>query len=211
MRILVTRPRAQAEPLASRLRALGHEVEVCPLVEVEPLGGDPVDLAPYDWVIVTSANGARELARRRLGAPARLAAVGPGTAQALADAGLRADLVPAVSTQEGLLAELPQPAGRVLIAAGEGARRMLADALGADFVALYRTVPVDVASLPEADIAVVASGSAALALARLRRDLPVVSIGPQTSAAARSHGLHVVAEASTHDLDGLVAAIAAAQ
>jgi uroporphyrinogen-III synthase len=211
VRVLVTRPRAQAAPLAARLRALGHDVELCPLVEVEPLGDTPVDLAPFDWVVVTSANGARELARRRVGEPARLAAVGPATAEALAAAGLRVDLVPAVSTQEGLLAELPHPAGRVLVAAAEGARRVLADGLGAEFIALYRTVTLAVDHAPDADVAVVASGSAASALAAIRRDIPVVSIGPQTSAVARSAGLQVLAEAATHDLEGLVAAVSAAQ
>src|SRR5436305_12309337 len=132
MRIVVTRADAQADPLAAQLEALGHEGVRCPLIRIESLGDDPIDPSPYDWVVVTSPNGARELARRLSSTPRRLAAIGPGTADALRERGLRVDLVPAVHTQEGLLAELP--AGTVLLAAAEGARRLLAEERGADFV-----------------------------------------------------------------------------
>jgi uroporphyrinogen III methyltransferase/synthase len=207
VRVIVTRPAGQAEPLASRLRRLGHTVELCPLIRIEPLGETSVEVSGYDWVIVTSANGAAELARRMSGRPRRVAAIGAGTAAALAERGLPVDLVPAVSTQEGLLAELPRPAGRVLFAAAEGARRLLAETLGADVVPLYRTVPVHPKAPPVGDVVVVASASAARALASLGLGLPVVSIGPQTTAAARATGLSIVAEAETHDVDGLVDAV----
>jgi len=210
VRVIVTRPRAQAEPLAERLRALGHEVVLCPLLEVEPLGEAPVEVEGYDWVVVTSANGADELAHRFAGRMPRLAAVGPGTAEALRRHGLEPDLVPGVSTQEGLLEELPRPAGRVLVAAAEGARRLLADELGADFVALYRTREIRPAEPPQGDLVVLASGSAARAFAALGLDVPAVSIGPQTTIVAEAAGLRVVAEAATHDLDGLVAAVRSA-
>ena len=100
------------EELIRGLVALRHEVVHCPLLEVEPLGDELVDVSGYDWVIVTSVNGARELRRRMTGTPARVAAIGRATAEAFGGA----DLVPAVSTQEGLLAELPSPAGQVLFA-----------------------------------------------------------------------------------------------
>jgi len=211
MRVIVTRPRTQAEPLAERLRELGHEVVVCPLIEIEPLGDGPVEVESYDWVVVTSANGAGELARRREGTMPKLAAVGPGTAEALRGHGLEPELVSAVSTQEGLLEELPRPAGRVLVAAAEGARTLLADELGADVVPLYRTRLLRPAELPQGDLVVLASGSAARAFAALELDIPVVSIGPQTTIAAEAAGLEVVAEAETHDLDGLVAAVRSAR
>ena len=131
MKVVVTRPRGQEHELVARLESLGHEVVHCPLVEVEPLGDEPIDASGYDWLVVTSVNGARELRRRLTGRPARVAAIGAATAAALGGA----DLVPAVSTQEGLLAELPRPAGRVLFAGAEGARRLLVDELGADFLA----------------------------------------------------------------------------
>ena len=99
----MTRPEGQEEELIRGLVALRHDVVHCPLLEVEPLGDEPVDVTGYDWVIVTSVNGARELRRRMTGTPARVAAIGRATADAFGGA----DLVPAVSTQEGLLAELP--------------------------------------------------------------------------------------------------------
>jgi len=206
MKVIVTRPRGSEQELAARLEALGHEVVCCPLIEIEPLGDDVVDVSPYDWVVLTSINGARELRRRMSGEPARVAAIGSATAGAFG----RADLVPRVSTQEGLLAELPRPAGRVLFAGAEGARRLLVDALDADFVVLYRTRQVLPDVPPEGDLGVVASPSAARALGIVRPALPVVTIGPETTAAAWAAGLKVLAEAPSHDLDGLVAAVAAA-
>ena len=203
MRVIVTRPAGQDEELARRLSGLGHEVVRCPLLAIEPLGDGPVDVSGYDWVVVTSVNGSHELRRRMRGRPARLAAIGAATAEALGGA----DLVPRVSTQEGLLAELPRPAGRVLFAGAEGARRLLVDELRADFVPLYRTRELTVERAPDGDVVVLASPSAARAWGRLRAETRAVTIGPQTSAAARDAGTEVVAEARTHDLDGLVGAV----
>jgi uroporphyrinogen III methyltransferase / synthase len=175
------------------------------LIRIEPLGDEPIDPAAYDWVVVTSRNGARELARRLVGAPRHLAAIGPGTAEALRERGLQAELVPRVSTQEGLLAELPE--GRVLVAAAEGARRLLVEERDADFLPLYRTVELSPPP-PEGDVAIVASASAARALAATGARLPVVAIGPQTEAEAHARGLEVAAVAAVHDLDGLLDAVA---
>jgi uroporphyrinogen-III synthase len=202
VKIAVTRAREDAGELATRLEALGHEVVVCPLIEIELIGPEEVDVSGYDWVVVTSRNGARELARRMRGEPRRIAAIGEGTAEALPRP---PDLIPAGSTQEGLLAELPRPAGRVLFAGAEGARRLLVDELAADFVALYRTTELAPADFPDADLVVLASPSAARAYAALSRSIAAVSIGPQTTEAAV--GVEVAAEAKTHDFDGLVAAV----
>lgn len=202
-RVVVTRPSGQEGELTARLRALGCEVVHVPLIAIEPIGDEPIDVTPYDWVVVTSPNGARELARRMRGRPRQVAAIGEATADALGGA----DLVPRVSTQEGLLEELPHPAGRVLFAAAEGARRLLPDALGADTVVLYRTVPLRPSRL-EGDLVVLASGSAARALAALPDPPPAVSIGPETTRVALAVGLVVLGEAETHDVDGLVAAVA---
>ena len=206
-RVVVTRPRAQAGPLIGRLEALGVAVVSCPLIEVEPLSDDPVDAAGFDWVIVTSPNGADELARRGRNLP-RVAAVGPGTAEALRELGIEPSFVPRESTQDGLLREFPRPAGRVLFAAAEGARRGPVDELGAEFVALYRTRELRPAP-PAGDVVVLASGSAARAYVAIGGTLPAVTIGPETSRAARAAGLTVEAEAASNDLDGLVAAVAA--
>jgi uroporphyrinogen-III synthase len=116
-------------------------------------------------------------------------------------------LVASVATQEGLAAALPRPVRRVLFAGAEGARDVLVRELGADFLPLYRTVAETPESFPEVDLVVLASGSAARSLAAVQRDVRCVSIGPSTSAAARAAGLEVVAEAETHDLDGLVRAV----
>jgi uroporphyrinogen-III synthase len=83
----------------------------------------------------------------------------------------------------------------------------LADELGADFVPLYRTRALEPPAPPAGDVVVLASASAARAFGHLQVDLPAVSIGPETSRAAREAGIRVVAEADPHTLDGLVAAV----
>jgi uroporphyrinogen-III synthase len=206
VKVIVTRARAQAGPLIARLQAEGHQVVECPLIEIEPTD-EPVEVAGYDWVIVTSPNGASELASRATGTLPRVAAVGPGTAEMLRELGIEPAFVPSVSSQDGLLAEFPRPAGRVLFAAADGSRRGPVDELGADFVPLYTTQLVRPDEPPEGDVVLLASGSAAIAFAALGADIPVVSIGPQTSRVAKDAGLQVVAEAETHDLDGLVEAV----
>lgn len=205
MKVLVTRPRAQAGVLAERLRALSVEVVVCPLIEIERLSDEPVDAAGYDWVIVTSPNGAAELARRGRNLP-RLAAVGPATAEALRACGLEPAFVPTAASQDDLLAELPRPAGRVLFAAAEGARRGPVEKLAADFVPLYRTRLLR-PLLPAADLVLLASGSAARAYAAAGGDVPAVTIGAETTRVAEAAGIEVVREALTHDVDGLVTAV----
>lgn len=205
MKILLTRPEGRNEELADRLRAHGHDVVCAPLIAVEPLGDDPVELGDYDWLVVTSVTGAKELRRRARGRAKQTAAIGRATADALGGA----DLVPRISTQEGLLAELPKAPGRVLFAGAETARRLLVDELDADFLPLYRTRELR-SVLPEAELVVLASPSAARAFASADGDAPAVSIGPETTAAAKSRGIRVVQEAVTHDLDGIVGAVEAA-
>jgi uroporphyrinogen-III synthase len=128
----------------------------------------------------------------------------------LREHGLEPALVPQVATQEGLVAELPQPPGRVLFAGAADARPYLAEALDADTVVLYLTRELRPSEPPEGDLVVLASASAARAFAALGLDLPAVSIGPETTREARAQGIDVVAEAGHHDLDGLVEATAGA-
>jgi uroporphyrinogen III methyltransferase / synthase len=182
-------------------------VVVSPLLELEPIETGPIDLRPYDWLILTSITGAKELRGRADGEPKHVAAVGKATAEAW---GGKIDLVPAVSTQEGLLAELPRPAGSVLFAGAEDARRLLVDELDADFVPLYRTRAVRPEQPLDGDLVVLASTSAARAYAALGLAIPAVSIGPETTAAAEAGGVRVAGEARTHDLEGLVEAVLAA-
>ena len=201
--MILTRPAGRNEALAARLGPLGFQIVLCPLIRVETIETGPLDLSGYDWAVLTSATGAHELRRRAVGSPRHVAAIGRATAEAWGGV----DLVPAVSTQEGLLAELPRPAGRVLFAGAAGARGLLADELEADFVALYQTVALVPTEPVRGDIAVLASSSAARSLGRLGLEIPAVTIGPETTAAAREEGIVVLEEARSHDLDGLVAAV----
>jgi len=203
MRVIVTRPQAQAEPLLNALRAQGFEPVVCPVIETEAIDDGPIDVTGYDWVIVTSANGAAELGARHTGELPRVAAVGETTAAALAQHGIAVDFVPSLASQEGLLAELPRPVGRALFVGAERARRLLAEELPAVFRAVYRTVEL-APSPPDGDLVLLASPSAAHAWGKLGSTLPAITIGPQTTAAAVDAGLTVVAEAVTQDVAGLV-------
>jgi uroporphyrinogen-III synthase len=209
VRVLLTRADGGNDELARRLREVpGLEAVECPLIRVEPLDGPPLDASRYDWVVLTSRIGAELFFRRLTGDAPRVAVIGPGTAEVVRAHGAEPELVASRSTQEGLLEELPRPAGRVLFAGAEDARPLLAEELGADVVVLYRTVPERPAELPAADLVVLASASAAASLAGVAVEPPpCVSIGPVTSAAAREGGLDVVAEAPTHDVGGLVSAV----
>jgi uroporphyrinogen-III synthase len=208
MRVIVTRPQVQAEPLLNALRAQGFEPIACPVIATEPIDDGPIDVAGYEWVIVTSANGAAELGARHIGVLRRVAAVGELTAAALEAQGIAVEFVPTLASQEGLLAELPRPVGRALFVGAEGARRLLVDALPADFRAVYRTVELTPAP-PDGDLVLLASPSAAAAWAKLGSTLPTITIGPQTTAAALDAGLTVVAEADTQNVTGLVDSAAA--
>ena len=192
MKVIVTRPRAQAQPLVGRLEALGLDVVECPLIEIVRTSDEPIDCAGYAWAIVTSPNGADEVARRARNLP-KVAAVGPGTAETLRRHGIEPAFVATVSTAEMMVAEFPRPEGRVIFLAAENSRRGPIDALGADFVPLYGTVLLEPEPPPTQAYA---------------RAAPAVSIGPETTKVARSVGLEVAVEATTHDLDGLVAAVA---
>lgn len=210
LRVAVTRAAEGSGPLADRLRERGFEVVVCPLIRIEPVPGPPLRLSGYDWVALTSARAVELLLDRLEGPLPAVAAVGPGTAEALRRRGVEPALVARRSTQEGLVEELRprlREGARVVFAGAEGARGLLASELGADVVVLYRTVELRPERFPDADLVVLASASAARAYAALGHGRPCVSVGPVTSEEARRHGLTVVAEAATHDLDGLVEAV----
>ena len=165
MRVAVT---GTDERLAERLRADGFEVVAVPLIRIEEIDGPGIEPERYDWILVTSRNAVEPLLRRLQGSPGRIASIGPGTAEALRAHGIEPALVAERSTQEGLVDELPKPPGRVLHAAAEDARDVLVRELGAELVPLYRTVELEVSSFPDADLVVLASASAARALAALR-------------------------------------------
>jgi uroporphyrinogen III methyltransferase/synthase len=201
MRIILT---GTSPELPARLAKAGFVVVECPLVRIESIEGPPIQGSDYDWLVLTSRHGVEHVFERLEGAVPKVAVIGPGTAAALRGRGIEPALIAAVSTQEGLVAEFPRPPGRVLFAGAAGARETLQRELGADFVPLYRTVELELEEAPRGNLAVIASTSAARALAATGTSIPCVSIGPVTSAEARRHGLDVVAEATSHDLEGLV-------
>ena len=209
MKVLVTRPREQARPLVDALVARGFDVVVRPLIRIERLSDEPIDTRGYDWIIVTSANGARELARRTQGALPQVAAIGPSTARALEEEGIGANLTADVHTQEGLVAAFSERPRRALFVGAEGARSVLVDELDAEFLPIYRTVELPADDLPESDLVILMSPSSAGAYGRAGGTAPAVSIGPQTTAAARAAGLTVVGEAASQDVASLVDCAAA--
>ena len=151
--VVVTRPAPGT--LAERLAAAGATVEHVPLIAVGPPsdGGLALhaalrDLASFEWLVVTSANGAAAVGDAAAHAPTvRVAAVGAATAAALeACTGRAVDLVPDVANSDGLLAAFPPPPSRVLLAQANRADDRLANGLraaGHDVVAVeaYATTP----------------------------------------------------------------------
>jgi uroporphyrinogen III methyltransferase/synthase len=226
--VAVTRARAQASGLATRLRALGARVVEAPTIRIEPLAAELPDLSDVDLLCVTSPNGARrllELARdaRALAGPA-IAAIGPGTAEALRAGGIAADIVPPRAVAESLVETLGErPVRRALIARAEQARDVLPDALRArgaevEILPLYRTVaeqlePAAHEAARGADYVTFTSASAVRffveAAGKPSDGTRLVSIGPITSAALREHGLEPHVEATEHTPDGLLAALVA--
>jgi uroporphyrinogen III methyltransferase / synthase len=240
-RVVVTRARAQASELSRRLDALGAEPIELPAIRIEPrIESADVRRAvegmhAYALVCLTSANGvgllfeamAEQGRDARALANATVAAIGPGTAAALAEHGVLADILPERFVAEALveaLAEVNVEGKPVLVARAAEARDVLPDALrerGAkvDVVTLYETI----AEHPDPDAIERASGADYLTFTSsstvrnfvealpddLAANARVVSIGPVTSEAAREAGLSVDVEASRHDLDGLVEALLA--
>ncbi len=231
--VAVTRARAQASGLAARLRALGAEVVEAPTIRIVPIAGDAPDLQDYDLVCLTSPNGVRVLFERlaaagrdaRALASARVAAIGPGTAAALREHGVIADIVPERFVAEGLVEALADvPVRRALVARAAEARDVLPDALRArgaevDVVALYETVAEPLGeealeAIQRVDYVTFTSSSTVtfffdVAGDRLGEDTRLVSIGPVTSAALAERGREPDVEAEQHDIEGLVAALVA--
>ena len=227
--VVVTRARAQASELAARLRTLGARALETPAIRISATSDPLPALAGFDLICLTSANGVQQLFERlaargedaRALAGARVAAIGPGTARALREHGVIADIVPERFVAEGLIEALAEiPVSRVLIARAAGARDVLPDALAArgaqvEVVSLYETLaePIDPALAPElarADYLTFTSSSTVrffLATAQAGADTRIASIGPVTSATLHEHGLTPHVEATRHDIDGLLDAI----
>jgi uroporphyrinogen III methyltransferase/synthase len=250
-RVVVTRAREQAGQLSRRLREHGAEVLEVPTIKLEPpsrhqdLVDALLELNSYDWLVFTSPNGVNKFFEyffrrfhdmRDIGG-ARIAAVGPATANRLKELHLQVDLMP----DEALAAEVAKAFAKfetienlkICLLRAEVANRELPEALEAlgaivDDVACYKTVPETedatgtAASLLEggADWVAFTSGSTVEHF-HARFDLPglmsrfpqlkAASIGPETSKALAALGLRPNLEAKHHTLDGLVEALLAAQ
>ncbi len=225
-RVLVVRAAHQSDRLSARLAAVGFQPVVVPVIAMQQPDDDGAALRAalqrgqsFDWIVFTSSNAVAAVETIPLGP--KLAAVGPGTAQAITERGRVVDLVPEISTAEGLVQAMGRlTPGTALLPLAAGARSTLLDGLRAagwqpTAVAAYRTVPLvpDAAALEAArscSAVLFTSSSSVLSWRAVTSvaDTPstVVSIGPQTSATIRSVGLHVTIEAETHTLDGLVQA-----
>lgn len=222
-RVIVTRSLEQAGPLLDRLRAAGAEPLLVPLIEVVAVEDDAAALAAldpdaFDWVVVTSPNGA-DAFHRVHAAPtrARVAAVGSVTAARLQ----RCDLVPDRQRAAGVVAALAgEPAGRVLVIQAVDAAPTLVDGLVAARHEVTALSPYRSRSLPPpagadelvatADAVLFASGSAGRAwVAAFGTATPpcVVAIGPQTAADLVESGLKVDFVAADHSVNGMVAAL----
>jgi len=246
-RVLLTRPEELATAARDRLRELGADVAVQPAIEI----GDPDDLGPldevladlsrFDFIVFASRNGVASVMRRlkaarrdaRALAPVRIAAIGPGTAEALSEQGLRADLIPpefrAESLAATLVAEMKQGRGRrfLLIRASRG-REVLAETLraaGGDVrqVVGYRSSDVAKAD-PEIagtlaagkiDWVTITSSSIARSVVALFGEslakTKLASISPVTTEVLVELGHRPAAEAREYTLDGIVAAIVEAE
>ncbi len=238
-RVVVTRARAQASGLAATLRDLGADVVELPAIRIEPrIEAEEVRAAAaaigiYELVCLTSPNGVRllfeaiaaaDLDSRAL-AGVTVAAIGPGTARALAKRGVVADIVPERFVAEGLieaLGDVEVEGCRVLVARAADARDVLPEYFeqrGAevDVVSLYETVREQpdaeaVAAAQAADYVTFTSSSTVANLTealgdRFPANARIVSIGPVTSETAKAAGLSVDVEAERHDIDGLVQAL----
>jgi uroporphyrinogen III methyltransferase/synthase len=240
-RVIVTRARAQASGFARTLRELGADVVELPAIRIEPRTDSQevrdamARIGDYSLVCLTSPNGVHLLfeAMQKAGRDARalagatIAAIGAGTARALAQHGIAADVVPERFVAEALVEALADTAveGKpVLVARAAEARDVLPDALSergaeVDVLPLYETVreqpdESEVVRAQEADYVTFTSSSTVTNLLealgdRFPKGARVISIGPVTSDTARAAGLEVAVEAERHDIEGLLDALLA--
>jgi uroporphyrinogen III methyltransferase/synthase len=217
---------------------LGAEVIAAPTIEiVEPSSWAPIDAAiakleTYDWLIFTSRNGVERFLAR-LDASERdlravkgsIAAIGPATAEALAQARLKVDCRPQEFVAESLLDALDAEltGKKILIARAEVAREVLPEELrrrgaSVNVAPVYRTVVPDSATLHKSmaekkpDWVTFTSSSTVRHFIEMvgkeaLADTRIASIGPITSATLRELGIEPTVEAEPHTMDGLIAAI----
>ena len=232
VRVAVTRAATQADELGRRLRDAGFEPVAVPVIDiVDPADGGVALRAAatrlaqpgrYDWVVLTSVNGAERLIAA---APppweVSVAAIGSATAERLRDHGVAVALVPPRFVAESLVDSFPRGPGKVLLTRAAVARDVLPEGLRAkgwtvDVVDAYRTVAPEIDEQQRQEIASCAivtftSPSTVHNFVELLGidALPptVACIGPITAAACSEHGIEVHVEADVHTMAGLVDAL----
>ncbi len=241
-KIAITRAAEQASDLYARLADLGAEVWEQPAIEIRcvndvaPLDGALSRLSAFDWIVFSSANGVTKFFERlkstgrdaRALGGAKLAVIGPGTAEKLAEYDLVADLVPDEYRAEALATALaPHASGKqVLLVRASRGREVLADELRAagayvEQVVAYESLDVTHASERVLELleqgtldwmtvtsSAIARSLVALFGEKLRRT-KLASISPITSATLRELGYEPAAEATEYTMDGVVKAIMA--
>jgi uroporphyrinogen-III synthase len=226
-RVVITRATDQSGDLAARLRVLGAEpVEVATIAIADPADGGvalraAVQSAP-DWIVVTSANGARRvLAMLDDVDSVRFAVVGPMTASVLERAGVTPALIPPRFGAESRVEAFPSGPGRVVVAQASAARDVVATGLrgkGWEVVVVeaYSTVPVApepdrIAAAKAADAILFTSASTVRSFvdaAGVDAVPPVVvCIGPITAEAATASGLRVAAVPHEHTVPAMLVAL----
>ncbi len=230
MRILITRPKGQSTELADAITTLGGIPLEYPTIRIDltsrtgELERAAQHVSSYDWIVFTSANGARAFLAKSVGKNPKLgiAAVGPATAQAIEDFGCRCAFTPSEYLTERLARELPQvDQRRVLLVRAQKTDAEMASILkerGAfvDEVQPYRVITSLPAELPRAyDAILFTSPSTVLGYKEIisashsSKDLdPVICcIGPVTAKAAEKHGFRADIVAKEHTARGLVNAL----
>jgi uroporphyrinogen-III synthase len=236
--VLVTRAHSQAGVLAAMLNDRGASPILAPAIRILPaLGRDLTEAVrelvggAFEWVIFTSPSGVEALLVRLdpvAGVPARVAAIGEGTASALTQWGIEPALVPSAFTTEALATAMPRGSGRVLLARADIASKELESALATKGwtpvrVDAYRTVLSDELPAPaeealrdgRVDVVTFTSASTVDGFVKMVGSImsegprwPLVAcIGPVTAGRARETGLPVDAVADPHTIEGLVAAL----
>ena len=222
--VVITRPQADAERLAERLRGLGATPVVAPAIEIEFTDPPELDAAlasirEYHWIVFTSRHGVEAVFRRtaKIAGP-KVAAIGPATAHALRKRGVEPDLVPAQYIAEAVLAALGDVRGlKILLPRADIARQALPNGLSArgaivHEMAAYRTRATEpaTASIDRADAVTFTSSSTVrgfLENGPVPEGAKVICIGPITAQTAREYGLEVAAVADEYTEDGLIAAL----
>ena len=250
-RILVTRPKDQSMDLVERLEAMGAEAVEAPMIRILPPDDDgPLADAceragEFDWIVFSSANAVDAFMEQLLAGPkdlralggVRLCAVGPSTAEQLADYGLKVDLTPPEYRAEAVLRALSDSGDvrglKVLLPHADIGRELLAEELrkqGADVteVVAYRTIAVEADREGDPDIyhmllersidaVTFTSASAVRNFVRLLGAEPaadllgatvVACIGPVTAEAAAHANVKTTIQPANYTIPALVDAIA---